>query len=129
VQTDRKNRSALPFRFLAFTSLIAPLPVLAYLGFYVRYSADDYCHAAAALSHGVFGCVRYWYETWSGRFAFHLIDGYSALLDPRLHRALTALLLGLWLLALHLFFRPITLSTARPRLTSWSAPRKLIQLV
>jgi hypothetical protein len=44
----------------------------AYVGFFTRYMADDYCTAGTVRTAGLLGTQRHFYLAWSGRFSFTL---------------------------------------------------------
>ena len=65
----RSNLSTiLPWIFFAASCL--PLLVLAYLGTFTRYLADDYSTSGTLLRLGFWKAQSFWYLAWSGRFSF-----------------------------------------------------------
>jgi hypothetical protein len=78
----------------------APLLVWGYLGHFSRYIADDYCLAGRVLAEGFFGSMLWWYNNWSGRFAYWIFIAVSGATDPRLAAILPALILILWFIGL-----------------------------
>jgi len=66
----------LSWGLFAATSL--PLLVLAYLGFFTRYLADDYSIAVALARFGFWGAQVYWYQGWLGKFTHtFLVSAFS----------------------------------------------------
>jgi hypothetical protein len=59
---------------IAIALLATPLLAHAYLGFFTRYMADDYCTAASARD-GLLAMQKHFYLGWSGRFAFTFTIG------------------------------------------------------
>jgi hypothetical protein len=59
---------------IAIALLATPLLAHAYLGFFTRYMADDYCTAASARG-GLLAMQKHFYLGWSGRFAFTFTIG------------------------------------------------------
>jgi len=80
-------------------SMMIPLGVHAYLGWFSRYIADDFCTLGTLRKLGFFGSQVNWYENWSGRFTFTFIVNLTQLVGPKLTPILPALALALWLLA------------------------------
>lgn len=54
-------------------SLLAALFFLVYLGFFSRYTADDFCTAGKLNQLGFWQAQSFWYTQWSGRYAFTFI--------------------------------------------------------
>ncbi len=93
-------RPLLRVSFLATVSvgvLSAVLLAYMYVGFFTRYFADDYCTAGVLQSKGFVGAQRYWYITWTGRFAFTLAVSLADLVGAELTRFLPFIVLTLWL--------------------------------
>ncbi|HEX2906533.1 MAG TPA: DUF6056 family protein [Phototrophicaceae bacterium] len=61
--------------YLIVTAILLPLLMMAYVGHYSRYLADDYCVASEALEKGIIESTRYWYNNWSGRYSLFLVLG------------------------------------------------------
>jgi len=71
-----KRQSLAPFAYASASLLLAvPLVAHAYVGYFARYMADDYCTAAALRTEGLLGMQRYFYVEWSGRFSFTFTVG------------------------------------------------------
>lgn len=82
---------------IAIALLATPLLAHAYLGFFTRYMADDYCTAASARD-GLLAMQKHFYLGWSGRFAFTftigLVESLGAWVVPFLPGVLTAALVA-----------------------------------
>jgi len=50
--------------------LALPLVMVAWIGFYSRYVADDFWTAGYLRTLGFWDAQRYWYLSWSGRYSF-----------------------------------------------------------
>jgi hypothetical protein len=72
----------------------------AYLGVFTRFHADDFCVAGAVNTHGFWGAQEYWYQGWSGRYAFYLIGSLAALAGPGAAAVLPPLTILVWLAGL-----------------------------
>ena len=79
---------------------LLPLLVQAILGLYSRYMADDFCVAAVAQAKGLLEAERFWYLSWSGRYAYVFLIDLASLIGPGITPWLPALLIGLWVMAL-----------------------------
>ncbi len=79
-------------------SMMIPLGVHAYLGWFSRYIADDFCTLGTLRTLGIVGSQMNWYENWSGRFSFTFTVNLTQLAGPKLTPILPALALALWLL-------------------------------
>ena len=65
------------FKFMLILGVVAfslALIVYAYLGFFSRYWADDYCFSALAKNHGFWGGLKEHYLTWSNRYTAYLLS-------------------------------------------------------
>jgi hypothetical protein len=82
--------------WLALLTLGLALSAHAYIGHYARYTADDYCYAAAAYAHGLLGAQAHWYTTWSGRFAFTFAVSLISFLGPGTTTFMPAAALAVW---------------------------------
>jgi hypothetical protein len=56
--------------WILFAASCLPLLVLAYLGTFTRYLADDYSTSGALVRMGFWKAQYFWYQAWSGRFSF-----------------------------------------------------------
>jgi hypothetical protein len=90
------HRARLPAASLAVALLLA-LSAFAYLGFFARYMADDFCQAAETNKHGFLRTQARWYSNWTGRFASNVSIAAAAAAGPSAPAVLPALVLGLWL--------------------------------
>ena len=85
------------WKVVLLVSFVLPLTVFAYLGFYTRYFADDFCTANVAFQYGLFGSVGHWYTTWAGQFTNFLVKGLIAYVGPTSAPLLPISILILWL--------------------------------
>lgn len=84
----------------AFASLLAlALFAHAYVGFFTRYMADDYCSAGTLRTAGFLETQRHFYLVWSGRFSFTLSVSLFELLGTGVVPFLPAAALLCWLAA------------------------------
>ena len=95
------SRRVISFFLVLFTIVLGfALLTYAYIGFFTRYMADDYCSAAVAHASGLMGLQKHFYLGWSGRFSFNFAIGVLALLGFRVVPFLPAVALGLMLIVL-----------------------------
>ena len=80
--------------------LLVPAVTNAYVGWFSRYMADDYCTVGVLRVSGFTQSQVYWYTSWSGRFAFTFFVNVAELIGPGLVRFLPAAIILLWLAAL-----------------------------
>jgi hypothetical protein len=59
---------------LGVIALLITLGVYAYLGFFSRYWADDYCFSALVKNYGLIGGLKENYFTWSNRYTAFLLS-------------------------------------------------------
>lgn len=98
---------------LAFILLI-PLLAHVYLGLFTRPMADDYAIAAAVRMRGFWEAQKYWYERWSGRFAYlSIVSATAWLLGTDIIPYLPVIALGSWLAALTWAINGLELATHR----------------
>jgi phosphoglycerol transferase MdoB-like AlkP superfamily enzyme len=84
----------------ALTALLGlALAAHAYVGFFTRYVADDYCTAAAVRTAGLLVTQRHFYLAWSGRFSFTLTISLVELLGTGVVPYLPTAALVCWLAA------------------------------
>ena len=92
------------FHVISLTLLMAaasiPLFFHAYLGWYSRFIADDFCTAWMADRLGVLRATWYWYLTWTGRYSATLLDSAAGVLGAHFLPFVTPAILILWLAAL-----------------------------
>jgi len=74
----------------------AALAMYCWLGTYVRYLGDDFCTAVALAAKGFWHSQSYWYNEWTGRYAFTFAVTAAELLGPRIVPFLPALLIAAW---------------------------------
>ena len=70
------------------------LTVLCVRGTYVRYKADDFWTASIVVRLGFWKSQMWWYQRWSGRFAYTFLIGVVEAIGPRLVPALVTLVKG-----------------------------------
>ena len=85
--------------------LLIPIVTHAYVGWFSRYMADDYCTVGVLGDSGFTQSQVYWYTRWSGRFAFTFFVNVAELIGPGVVRFLPAAVILLWLAALVFLFR------------------------
>ncbi|MEP6568864.1 MAG: DUF6056 family protein [Acidobacteriota bacterium] len=76
-------------------SLTLALLAHAYVGYFTRYMADDYCTAASIRTGGLLLTQKNFYLGWSGRFSFTFVAGILAMVGVRIVPFLPALALSL----------------------------------
>ena len=81
-------------------ALFVALAVIAYLGTFTRFYADDFCMAGDALRSGLSEMLTAHYNHWTGRFMFILTTGLFGLGGPNLAKWLPTLIGLIWLLGL-----------------------------
>src|SRR3982751_6004438 len=81
------------------------LAVLSVRGIYVRYKADDFWTASIVARLGFWKSQTWWYERWSGRFAYTFLIGVVEAIGPRIVPALVAATLACWLSATYVLLR------------------------
>ena len=86
--------------WLLMTASSIPLFFHAYLGWYSRFIADDFCTAWMADRLGVLRATWYWYLTWTGRYSATVLDSAVGMLGAHFLPFITAGILLLWLAAL-----------------------------
>ena len=80
-------------------ALAVPLAAHAYVGWFSRYTGDDFCTASVAVSQGFLSAQTYWYGAWSGRFTFTALDTALELGGAWTPRVLPALAAVAWVAA------------------------------
>ncbi len=94
-------------RLAAVVLLVAScvsLAVLCWRGVYVRYKADDFWTASIVARLGFWKSQSFWYQRWSGRFAYTFLIGIVEWLGPRVVPALVAPTIIAWFVATYLAF-------------------------
>ncbi len=94
-------------RLAAVVLLVAScvsLAVLCWRGVYVRYKADDFWTASIVARLGFWKSQSFWYQRWSGRFAYTFLIGIVEWLGPRVVPALVASTIIAWFVATYLAF-------------------------
>ena len=81
------------------------LAVLCVRGIYVRYNADDYWTASIVAQLGFWKSQSFWYERWSGRFAYTFLIGIVEAIGPRIVPALVPLAIAGWFAATFALFK------------------------
>ena len=82
----------------AITSLV--LVVVAFLGNYTRFHADDFCTIGKMRQAGFWAAWQYWYLTWDGRFVFTFFSQWFGGAGTGLARLLPAVYIVTWLAGL-----------------------------
>ena len=95
----------LPWGLFVASSL--PLLVLAYLGIFTRYLADDYSIAVILSKFGFWQAQVYWYQNWLGKFTHTFLVSLMGLAGVRIVPWLPALSLLFWGLLLFWAFRQL----------------------
>ncbi len=95
--------------------LLVPAVTHAYVGWFSRYMADDYCTVGVLRDSGFTQSQVYWYTSWSGRFAFTFFVNVAELIGPGLVRFLPAAVILLWLAALFLLAHRLLDALGYPR--------------
>ena len=90
-----------------FFASVLPLVVLAYLGTFTRYLADDYSTAGTLLNMGFWKAQTFWYQAWSGRFSFTFIICLVELAGVRIVPWLPITGLFLWTISLYWTLRQL----------------------
>src|SRR5690348_7199125 len=75
------------------------LAILALRGIFVRYNADDYWTASVVVRRGFWQSQSFWYQRWSGRFAYTFFIGIVERIGPRIVPVLVPLMIVAWLAA------------------------------
>ena len=78
-------------------------------GIYVRYNADDYWTASIVARLGFWKSQSFWYERWSGRFAYTFLIGIVEAIGPRIVPALAAGAIAGWFAATYALFKRLRL--------------------
>jgi hypothetical protein len=94
-----------PIAEVAFIIILAlPLVMVAWIGFYSRYVADDFWTAGYLRELGFWEAQRYWYLSWSGRYSFTFLVNLVELWGIGAARWLPILSLAFWVGALYWFW-------------------------
>ena len=115
----RRFLSSIPWLFL--TLGLAPLIAWAVLGFSTRYLADDYSTASFLAQKGFWLVQVFWYETWSGRFAFTFVVSLVELVGVGIVPFLPLLGLTAWFFALWWALQQAFAALALPVEKKWLA--------
>jgi hypothetical protein len=103
-EKNSHNNFLLPFQHIVpwlFWGLsLLPLLVLAYLGLFTRYLADDYSTSGVLVNLGFWKAQAYWYQSWSGRYSFTFLVSLVELVGARIVPLLPAISLFFWVAAL-----------------------------
>src|ERR1051325_3397283 len=75
------------------------LAVLCWSGRYVRYKADDFWTASIVARLGFWKSQTWWYERWSGRFAYTFLIGVVEWIGPAIVPALVTIAIVAWIAA------------------------------
>ena len=85
--------------FVAAIAALACLSSYAFLGWYSRWIADDFCTAAAMKSEGFWRSQATMYQAWSGRFAFTFTINAIESFGPAAARVVPAAVIIAWIAA------------------------------
>jgi hypothetical protein len=85
------------FGALLLISFLLPLSALAYIGFFTRYMADDYCYAANVQEQGFIKAQTSIYTGFTGRFSFSFAASAAPILGPSIVPFLPLITLTCWL--------------------------------
>lgn len=88
-----------PAGFILLAAFMLPLFLYGVVGLYTRYAADDYETAGSLNRYGFWGSQQYWYQNWSGRYAYFVTVNLFEMLGVRAAPLLTFICLALWILA------------------------------
>jgi len=97
-------------------SLLFPLALHAYTGFYSRYIADDFCTASILKNHGFLESQKLWYETWSGRFSFTLTINLFEMIGIQVVPLLPTFTIMVWIFVFAWAIKPLLRAFAFRRL-------------
>jgi hypothetical protein len=87
----------LPLGLVAALGAVVPIAAHAYLGTFARYIADDFCTASTLRRLGFLGSQGYWYQSWSGRYAYTFVVGLTQAVGPALTPWLPSMALLIWI--------------------------------
>ena len=104
---ERGNRWVKLILYAAMLLMLAALAVYAYLGFFTRYMADDYCSLSALRQAGFWGAQVQWWQDWSGRYSFSFVITLVELFGVGIVPLLPALAIALWLFSMVWAYRPL----------------------
>ena len=100
---NRRRATALAIGIAAAVSLA----VLCWCGVYVRYKADDFWTASIVARLGFWKSQTWWYQRWSGRFAYTFFIGIVESIGPAIVPALVALTIAAWIAATSALFKAL----------------------
>jgi hypothetical protein len=103
--SNMSHRAISTVQWIIGITLTVPLVIHAYLGTYSRYIADDFCTAGSLKELGFLQSQAFWYETWSGRYAFTFVINIIESLGPWTAMLMPAVIILAWISGLALFFR------------------------
>ena len=104
------------FAGISMVAFTAALSAHAYVGWFGRMMTDDYCTAGILKSHGFFGAQKYWFLTWTGRFAFTLAIDSAHVIGPKIASFLPAIVLISLLFALTQAILPLVSTAIQHRI-------------
>lgn len=61
---------SLIFKLSSVVLLLTSILLIFFTSMRVRYWADDFCFAATYDNHGFWGSLRFWWESWTGRYSY-----------------------------------------------------------
>lgn len=112
--TLRVFRKDLPLLTVVAVLLLALL-TFAYLGFFARYMADDYCLSAQLRRLGFLRAQQWWYMNWTGRFSYVFLISIAERIGPVTVPYLPLMALVCWLAAAIWSIHQISLIAQWPR--------------
>src|SRR5579859_7620442 len=96
------------------TAAAVALAILCWSGGYVRYKADDFWTASIVTRLGFWKSQTWWYERWSGRFAYTFLIGIVELIGPMIVPALVTIVIAAWIAATFALFRKLLFAYPLP---------------
>lgn len=106
--TNKRNTRIIAFTLIiSIAALLVAIYVIAYLGSFSRYIADDYCSAGEFKTLGYLGSIANRYITWDGRYSFSSIIYFFDSLGIKFPSILPAISITLLLASAYYFFSQI----------------------
>ncbi len=106
--TNKKSTRIIAFTLIvSIAALLVAIYVIAYLGSFSRYIADDYCSAGEFKTLGYLGSIANRYITWDGRYSFSSIIYFFDSLGIKFPSILPAISITLLLASAYYFFSQV----------------------
>ena len=118
---DKKQQTIV--LWVAVVALALALAGLAYLGFFTRFMADDFCVAGEAHNLSLGGMLKLWYAEWDGRYTYIVISTLIIAAGPKFAGWMPALTAIVWLLGGTWALLPLL------RRSRWEKPKLLAFLL